>query len=251
MKKHFNERGIAHILIIVIIVVLAVAGGAGYYVYNKQKDKNATSPEVTAAIAAACKTVDKDVCKFMTNWKENDYYTISATSTSGGVASTMTMQIQGDNSHMTSTGGTPYEVISIGNSTYTKDFSDNSWWKYTSTTPTPTETTSSTDLTFTESSETIPEAQRTVYRKIATEACGALNCLKYQVLDPSDTTTTNYIWFDNHDYQLRRMRTTSAEGTYDMVVSYEKFTLTVPTPTKEMDSSMYLGSDTTDYSIPQ
>jgi outer membrane lipoprotein-sorting protein len=247
MKKRKDERGIAHILAIIIVVVLVLVGAAGYYVWDKQKNKDtAGSNAVTsAAVAAACKTVDKDVCKFMSNWKANAYFTISATQTSSGTTTTMTMQMQGDNYRMVASGGSAFEMIKIGSITYIRDASDNTWWKQTDASASTSATTVEQDmnLTFKESAESTPAAQRVVYRKVATEACGTRTCLKYQVLDPAEASTTTYLWFDNHDYQLRRVQTTDAEGSYDMAFTYDKFTLTAPSPTKDMtsgvDSSIY------------
>lgn len=244
MKKYFNEQGIAHILLIVIAIVVVVAGGAGYYVYNKQKNKDTTntSPDVTEVIEAVCKTVDGDVCKFMAAWKEQGYYTINSTSTDDGVTSTSTMQIQGDNFHITAGGDAAYEAIKIGDTMYVKDFSDNAWWKQTLSSGEDASTPASydnTNYTFEEPSAAIPEAQRTAYEKIGTEACGDLTCLKYQIIDPTDTTTINYIWFDNQDYQLRRMQTTSVDGTYDIVFDYTAFTISEPSPTKEYNYDQY------------
>jgi uncharacterized protein (UPF0333 family) len=246
MKKFLNQKGIASVLVIVIAAVVVVAGGAGYYVYTKQKDKNSssTSSEIAEVVEAVCKTVDEDTCKFMSSWKENGYYTIAATTTEGGETTTMTMQIQDDNFHIITGDDAQYEAIKIGDTTYIKDFSDNAWWKQTISSDTEDSASTSyesTDLAFDEPSEDIPEAQRTVYKKIGKEACGDLTCFKYQVIDPTDTTTTNYIWFDDKDYQLRRMQTTSADGSvYDATFDYTAFTITEPSPTKEYNYEDYL-----------
>jgi len=230
-----DERGIAHIiLIIIIVVVLAAIGGVGYYVYNKHKNGTASTPEQAAALAT-CKVNDKNICKFVTSWKSNKYFTAAITETQGSTKTSMVMQVElAGNFHLTSSGSTPLEMISIGSTSYVKDFTDNAWFKTTSSSSTASEISNSfnsKDMDITNA------AIGNVYKKIGTEACGVLKCFKYQYLDPSQTGATEYIWFDNKDFQMRRIQTVVGTTTTDGVFTYDKFTITAPTPVKEMPTT--------------
>lgn len=231
-----DQRGLAPILLIAIaVVVIAAIGLAGWQVVNKKDDPIA---KATKEAIAACNQSDKDLCKFLASWKENKYYTIKAASENDGQKSTYTMQsIGGDRTHMTSSGGgTDYEIITIGKTTYTKDAADGAWWKQTLPDTDTSNPSQDVDVDFKDPDENAPETDKTVYKKIGKEPCGNLTCFKYQVIDPTLKDETQYIWFDDDTYQLRRMSIEGSGSKSDMVFSYEKFTIEEPSPTKDMPS---------------
>jgi hypothetical protein len=234
-KKQTDERGIAHVaLIIVGVAVLAVIGFAGWRVMSKDKAPSNLSEAVKQA-AAKCELEDKDLCKFMASWKENKYYKLSASTTAEGKTSTYNYEAAGtDKYHMVSTGEMSYEMIGIGTTTYTKDNGDGKWWKQTLKPDQASEYNLSDDLDYSEPNKDEKEADKTTYKKLGKEACGNLQCFKYQVLDPSNKDTTEYIWFDDKDYQLRRTLSEGKDSKTDMTFSYDKVNINEPSPTKEL-----------------
>lgn len=228
-----DQRGLAPVLLAVIgIFVIGVIGIAGWQV---MKEDDPATKAMKEAIAA-CNQDDEDLCKFLASWKENEYYTIKSTTESEGQTSTYTAQhvLSGEKTYMKSEGsGTNYEMISIGNTTYTKDQTDGAWFKQTIPETEATESTDDTTVDF-EDPETTEAEDKTVYKKLGKEACGEFTCFKYQVIDPALKDETQYIWFDDDEYQLRRMSTESPDGKSDMTFSYEKVTIKEPSPVKEM-----------------
>lgn len=244
MKKFLSsdQRGVGHLGLILAVVVVLAIGGVGYFVYNKNKDGGLTADQKALQDAiknAKCDYDDKDLCKFFTSYKVQKYYTINTTSESDGEKSTMLLKTEGDGkSYMKLDGSTAYEVITIGDSTYTKA-TDGTWWKQTVKNETAADLQNEAKIDFAEP-ETAEEAAKTTYKKIGKEACGKLTCFKYQEIDPSDTTTTTFLWFDDEDYQLRRTTSEGNGNKSDSIYSYDKVSITEPSPVKELGPNQYL-----------
>src|SRR5438045_8611270 len=119
-----NQRGFGHVGVILAIVVVLAVGAAGWYVFQKNHKSPTSAANKTLQDAiknAKCDYSDKDLCKFFTSWKTQNYYTVVSTNESGGEKSTSTVQSEGkDKAHITVSGTTPYETIVIGNVMYTK-----------------------------------------------------------------------------------------------------------------------------------
>ncbi len=225
---------------LIIVLVLVVLGGVGFATYWLGfKDKNSSSEgsgSVLNALNSDCKYKDADLCKFINSWKEQKYYTIDSTTTdSEGKQTKMVMKIESDSKTQMigyENDKEIYNYITIGSDHYTKDFSDDKWTKTTLSSDQPTETQTNTTYKFDEKAENATDT--TTYKKIGTEACEKLTCFKYQVIDPSNTNSTEYIYFDNKDYQLRKIRSELKDsGVTESVYSYSKFTISVPSPIKE------------------
>jgi hypothetical protein len=129
-----NQSGIAHLaLVLLFVVVLGVVGFAGYTVFVKSQDPATDSDKVVskAAIEAACKETDKNICKFMASWKAQSYYTVTNKSTTDGATTESTYKTDGQKKfHISASGETPYEMIVADNATYTKA-ANGTWWKQT------------------------------------------------------------------------------------------------------------------------
>lgn len=221
---------------IFIVALLLVAGFAGWH-FTK-KDSSPASKAIKEAMVS-CNQNDKDLCKFIASWKENNYYTITATTESEGQKQSFILRTIGnDRTHMISSGrnNESYEVITIDNTMYTKDPSDGTWWKQTLA---DDESKPGKDfkVDFDDPDKNTPEADKTIYKKIGKEPCGKLTCFKYQIIDPNAKDEQHFIWFDDKDYQLRRMTTEGPSGKSEMAFNYDKFTIEEPSPVKDMPTA--------------
>lgn len=236
-----DQRGSVVAIIVAVIAVVAVAG-IGYFAWSntKKNAENATGSIASKLAEAKCEYDDKDLCKFFTSYKEHKNYKVTGKTVSGEEESTSVIKAEGkDKTHMTvSGGGLNMETITIGKTTYTKG-ADGTWWKQTSDDTKLEEGKSeSEEIELVEPTEA--ETSMIEYKKIGKEKCGDLECLKYEVIDPKSSDTTQYIWFDTKDYQIRRMTIESPDGSSDMTYSYEDVKVTEPSPVKELGPNQYL-----------
>lgn len=232
MSLKFNQKGLAPVAIIAIVVVVALVGG--YFLLNKGGGTPSIPGVPAIGLNPNCKFNDPDLCKFINNFKQTkDYSVKSTTSDKSGMKMEMTFEGSGDDkSHMMNSenGKESYNVITIGDTTYTKDYSDNKWWKQVSAKASPE---AGNDFKSEIDKSDQPE-DKTTYKKIGMEACESMQCFKYQVIDPTSSDTTQYIWFDNRDYQLRKMRVEGKDGSVtESVFAYSGVNISAPSPTKD------------------
>jgi outer membrane lipoprotein-sorting protein len=234
-----DERGIAHVeIIVIVVVVLAVAGFIGWRVLgqggSKSSDSTATDKATQQALKAECEKIDDDdLCKFFTSWKSSTKYRMIAT----GDGQTSTFEIDGDNSRISVTGEMTYDVITIGKSTYTK--AGDVWYKQTIKDP-EDDVSKEYKQDFTEPDESTPEADKTTYKKHGKEACGNLSCFKYEVVDPKQADVKEFIWFDDKDYQLRKVSHDGPDGKSEMTFEYSNVSVKEPSPVKELGPDQYI-----------
>ncbi len=235
-----DNRGIAHLELIVLVVVVALIGGAGYLVYSKNKDNGGTNSSLSDAVKEAAKNCDlddKDLCKFFASWTDTEKMRMISTSTADGETTTMTFEKDGDKTYLKSEGGMSYEVITIGDTTYTKA-PNGTWWKQTHKANDQDSPVGDIDIDFEEPSSS-DEAEATRYEKLGKEACGNLSCFKYQVITPGSD-GTEYLWFDDKDYLVRKTRT-EYEGTVSEVTfEYDNISISEPSPVRELGENQYL-----------
>lgn len=229
-----KQAGLAPIAIIIAVVVLAAAAG-GYFLLNKGGGISIPgAPGLT--LNPSCKYNDPDLCKFINNFKiTNSYSAQSLTTDNSGKKFESTFEIVGtDKSHIvySEAGKENFNVITISDTTYTKDYSDNKWWKQKQPKEEKkleTQANIKEDIAKTEAPE-----DKTTYKKIGMESCGSRQCFKYQVIDPANTDTTDYLWFDNSEYLLRRERNEGKDGSVtDTAINYSGVNINAPSPTKD------------------
>jgi outer membrane lipoprotein-sorting protein len=231
-----DQRGVGHLGLIIAMVVVLALGGVGYFVYTKNKNDGSTNP---ALQNVECPYDDKDLCKFFTSYKALDSYTVTSTSEADGEKLEMVLRVDGeDKSHLKMEGATPYEVITIGQATYTKA-ADGTWWKQTNENETAADLKSDVSVDL-EEPETVEGEPTEIYQKEGKEKCGNLTCFKYRTTDSAGSAATTYIWFDDKDYQLRRTQVISDGNTSDMLFSYDNVNITEPSPVKELGENQYL-----------
>lgn len=218
-----------------VIVILALIGGV--YALMRQKD-SADGTRKTGKLNSDCKYNDPDLCKFINAWKTNEYYTVTSETMSDGKKVSSVFKSEGkDKSQVTilTDGKESYSTISIGDTTYIRDYADGKWTKFVSQ-PNDTIERFESDYNFDEKADQTEDT--TTYKKIGTEACGDLTCFKYQVIDPNAAEGTQYIYFDNKQYQLRKTRTENKDGAvFETTFDYSRFAITEPSPIKDAATS--------------
>lgn len=230
-----NQKGLAPIAVIALVVIIAVLGG-GYY-FMSQKGGVLSLPGLPGGVTLNpnCKYNDPDLCKFLNNWKTlKNYKVVSKVASKTGPVSEVTFQLAGeDRFHMMmSQGGKEnWNTIMIGDITYTKDYSDNKWWKQKQSKQ-KDEVKEKFDFKFEDSIEQTED--KTEYKKDGKEACGSMQCFKYQVIIPGQTDMKETIWFDDREYLLRKMRTEDKEGNItETEFTYQGVSISEPSPTKD------------------
>lgn len=248
MNKLFKNRqaGFGHVELIIVVVIVAALAGVGYFVYNKNKNNNSNNSTADLAAIqdaiknAKCDYDDKDLCKFFASQKVQKYYTMTSVSEVDGEATKTTLMSEGnDKSHMKIDGHVSYEVITIGKTTYTKA-ADGTWWKQNDQSQNDYTPTPQRDVTASLQEPESAEVAQTRYKKIGKEPCGNLTCFKYQEIDPENPSTTTYLWFDDKDYQLRRIVSEGEGMKSDTTFSYDKVSIKEPSPVKELGPNQFL-----------
>ncbi len=238
-----DERGLGHVLLILlIVVVVGVVGFVGWKVYSKKSGDIADTIASKQAAAECNKEMDdKDLCKFLSSWEQSKQYRIVSTTKADGETSKSTFEIDGDKSYMKLEGAASYEVITIDKTTYTK--AGSTWYKQTTKTQ-ETDVTDDYKVDFDEPSKD-ESKDSTTYKSQGKEACGDLQCFKYEVVDPNDKSTTQYIWFDDKDYKLRKTVVEDKDSSVESVFEYDNVSISEPSPVKELSENQYImpGSD--------
>lgn len=146
-----------------------------------------------------------------------------------------------DKTHMMTTenGKETFNFIQIGNATYMKDYSDSKWLK-TVTEATKPEGKQTSGFNADEIKKMFnkekQEEDKTTYKKIGKEKCGQYNCFKYQVMNPAVMVDiTEYIFFDDSSYTMRKTQTVSQNGTVtEFEFDYNPVSISEPSPLKTL-----------------
>lgn len=236
--RYQDQKGSAHLIIIVVIVVVII-GALGYAAWRAfgNGTTSVESAATKAAIDACAKETDKNICRFYSSWKVDTKYRMTMTDPSGN---TSIFEIDGNKTHMKTTGQMAYEVITIDKTTYTK--AGDVWYSQTITDPSE-DVTSSVKVDYKDpgtSDTTETTADKTTYKYISKEACGKLSCFKYEIVDPTQTDTKQYLWFDDTDYKMQKSRTEGPDGVSEQTFAYTGVSISVPSPVKVLAADQYL-----------
>ena len=235
MKVPAIERGKSKVLLLVVAFLLIAGLGGGYFYMQKT---GVSIPGMHAPLNPDCVYKDPELCKFMNNWPNQKQYSVTSTSNFGGMTIESVMEISGTgNSHMISkqNGKEVSNTITLGDTTYTLDYSDHKWVKQTF----KADDTQATPEKEMKSEFDVPESKDTTsYKFIDKEACGDLTCFKYELVDSSSTAESKqFLLFDERDYLLRKMIIEdNANGSMQATYSYGSINISVPSPVKEGSS---------------
>jgi hypothetical protein len=235
-----------HLTRFTIVAAALLLVGAGCALFGKPdaapSEKAAEALPSQAELMKLCPYDDKDLCKFMTNWKEAPDYRSSMTSKEPGeplMETSMEVAVGGKRSHMLAKQGgkAVSEFYSIDGTTYMYDYEQKVWWKIPPQKDSPMMgAVPEIDINYGDDGEI--EKDETVYERLGKEACGDRQCFKYKVTAP-DSTDVQYLWFDDKEYALRKMRNESKNGAYyEMTITPGAVTIEAPTGTiKEMQTN--------------
>lgn len=227
MKFHSQQSGFHVVPVISIIGVVLLVGVVGFLFWNNF-GKSANNVALDAASQKAreeCeKDADKDICKFLTNWKMSTDYRITSVMDDGTKS---VFEIDGENTYMKSEGEFAYEVIMIGKVTYTK--AGSTWYK-----SVEQQDSDPIEVGKMDFDNPADDKSKTTYKLISKEACGNLQCFKYQIIDTEDTESTNYVWFDDKEYKARKTLSEYTDGKYEATYEYSNITVKVPSPVKDL-----------------
>ena len=242
MKK---QKGMAPLAVIIIVAV--VVGAVGYFLSNKGKSSGGqiSLPKIGgAALNANCELKDPDLCKYVNRSLSGDFYKKglimkSVTTDKSGKKYESVFEIDGkENSRVIGyqNGKEISAMINLNKITYMKDLADGKWWKYENKTDQKSQTTDQKPEDIKEQMKKYTEAykDKVTYKKIGKEPCGSLSCFKYQMILSDMSDTVEYIYFDDQEYLMRKMRTESKDGTSsDITYEYKAVTIQEPSPIKE------------------
>ena len=138
--------------------------------------------------------------------------------------------------------------MTINDTTYVKDYSDNKWWKQTKKeVPVQKDNTQNTPIkqdfeNIVSQPTPMPSKEP---QKIGEEPCPnipSLTCYKYSEVDAfMGSTSKTIFWFDNKDYLRRKESQENGEGWSEF--EYDNINIQAPSPTKEVPA----GKDISEY----
>lgn len=228
LQKRKLQNGVALVAIIIVIAVVAIAAGA--YFFTKGGGTSLFGPKISEK---EFEFVDDPLVRkhLATQANVSAYRTKGSTS---GFNRTTTTEVQysgNDLKYRTIEYESSKEIshqISIGDTVYIKDYSDNKWWKQTIK---PEETSEEDKPVDVKEEYKQLEVKKPVYKKLGEEACGNLTCHKYQ---ESISGAIRVFWFDKSKFLLRKDEVTfgGIKGTNEY--EYDGIAINAPSPTKEV-----------------
>ena len=239
LSKHQSGFGTVGIVLAVVGVALVV--GIGWFITQSSKKDTNTSTLPSAIKNAQCDYNDKNLCTFFAGHKISKSYAVEYTAGTGAEQTVTTVKSESPTKFsMSITGTTNYETITINNAYYVKATSG-TWWKQTIPEGDASLYGPHLNDKLTEPGTQELSADNTYYESQGKEQCGdSLACFKYQVIDPKDTASKAHIWFDDKEYKLRRMQNTGTANPFNATYTYNKVTITAPTPVQDLAPGQFL-----------
>ena len=245
-KRRLLSRAALIRLLIVAAVVIAAIAVATFFIQRRSNTSGSFHLGPVQVFNAKCSYDDASLCKFLNNWPNQKTYAVTSISqTAAGQAVTNVFKLVDDSKSQLSTvvaGKSTYDLITIGNTSYTKDYTDGKWWQQTSNQAQPV---AEHSFQFNTNPDTNHPDAKPSYRFVSQGACGqaakaasgAQNCLKYQVSFAGED-YQEFIWFDTSDFLLRQSTTQQANGPVTTLqYSYDNINIAAPSPTKKLPAN--------------
>ena len=240
--------------IIIAIVAVVAVGAVGFFILRKSKFVGvipAIKIPGTSGIGlnTNCKLNDPELCRYMDkSIKMADSYKTgfigsSTTTDKTGKKSESRWEMRDDRTHFVTleNGKEQSNIIVIGNTTYTKDLSDNKWTKFTLKSEQGDKNLFSFDVEEMKNrfKDTIKDTEdKMTYKSLGKESCGSLTCFKYEIINPLVTDIKEYVYFDDQEYIMRKMRIEDKSGLVtETMFEFKTVTIDEPSPIKESPAS--------------
>ena len=243
-----SSRGFANILLIVAVVTAITIGG--YFLLQKGSLPKPSIP-IGGAPTLIEKASEKDfefvedptLRKHFATQANQTTYSTKSTSPGSGLKLVNEVQTKSDSlnsSEIQNDGAKEIKhQITIGDTIYLKDYSDNKWWKQTIKPEKQKEEKEKTNQEKPKDFKEEYSKPNIVYKSLGKEACGPsakeLTCFKYEMqLDPANPEVKRTFWFDDKDYLLRKDQGGFGEFIATVEYSYDGINITAPSPTKDV-----------------
>ena len=123
------------------------------------------------------------------------------------------------------------ELVSIGDTLFVKDYSDNKWWKQ----KLPRSNENNTnDIPESFREELLKKQQIVSYDNLESDTCNKIPCYKYEEINPHDENTKRLFWFDSQLLLLQKEEVIFGEFKTTNNYSYENILVEIPQNTKEV-----------------
>lgn len=237
-----RQKGAAHLILIVAVIGAAIAA-VGFFALKKGglPVSTPTIPGVTQkATEADFSFIEDPLVRKHYTAQENveSYRTKTNTPPLQGVKAIVNyteVQKSGENLNRYDwqevDGKKEAEIITIGDTVYVKDYSDNSWWKQVFK-PEELEEEESNELTPEDPVDTV-NLPKITHTKLGEEACGNLFCYKYEER-LKDMAQSRIIWFGKNDFLLRKDEMAVGGVKVSNEYSYDDINIKPPSPTKDV-----------------
>lgn len=230
LQKRKLILGVVPIAIVIVVVVIIIGAGAYFFTKGGGAGTSLFGPKISEK---EFEFVDDPLVRkhLATQANVTSYRTKTITS---GFNRTTTTEVQysgNDFKYRTIDYEAGKEIshqISIGDTVYVKDYSDNKWWKQTIK---PEETSEEDKPVDVKEEYKQLEVKKPTYKKLVEEACGNLTCYKYQ---ENISGAIRVFWFDKSKFLLRKDEITfgGIKGTNEY--EYDGISINAPSPTKDV-----------------
>lgn len=240
-KGSSRETGAVSPLIIVAVIAVVAIGG---YFLISQKGGLPTPSVPTLTQRATEKDFefieDPILRKHMVAQANKTSYRTKTVSSGSGLTTVNEVQIKGDNFNTRDIESDRSKeikhMITLSDTIYLKDYSDNKWWKQTI----KYEEQKEEEEAFGEPVDFKEEYLKPNlnFKSLGKESCGphaeGLICFKYEQTLPEAPELKRIFWFDDKDYLLRKEQGGFGEFIATVEYSYDAINITAPTPTKDV-----------------
>ncbi len=256
-----NSKGAASPLIIVAVIAVLAIGG--YFLTQKGGLPTPSIPGGSTLTPRATEkdfesiTQDPTLRKHFAAQANQTSYRTKGTSPGSGLTTVNEFQLKGDSFNLREieSDGTKERkhMITIGDTIYLKDYSDNKWWKQTIKAEEQADEEATEEPTDFKEEYSQPNLQ---YKSLGKEDCGShtkgLTCFKYEQIFPESPDSKRFFWFDDKDYLLRKDQAGFGEFIATIEYSYDGINISAPSPTKDVPEgrSIYEYSSGSDATIP-
>lgn len=249
-----SEAGAANVLIIVVIIAALAIGG--YFLLSQKGGLPTSVPTLTPRATEKDFDFIQDptLKKHFVAQANQTSYRSKSTSPGSGLTTVNEFQVKGESFNIRDieSDGTKEKkhMITIDDTIYLKDYSDNKWWKQTIKPEKQKEEKEAPE----EPKDFKEEYSKPnlSFKALGKEACGNLTCFKYEQTIPETPDVKRIFWFDDKDYLLRKEQGGFGEFIVTIEYSYDGINIQAPSPTKDVPEgrNIYEYSSGSDTQVP-